>query len=322
MHARPDVAAALLGGVEQLGADVVDRQQQRAGHVVGAGEVREVVLAQPPAADVEDRAHRQQRVRRVTAEDVRAAGAVAEQQPAAVGDAALQLGGVARVVGDDRRAALLLPPPERGHVLVVAVQDPGLAGAGLRGPVGLPAHEVVAAVGDPALQRRRVAVAQRALQDVVGEAVDLQQQQARDLGALALPARAAARGARRSARRRRSTGRVASDRRDQRRADRHDDPGPDVVDVHAGRDRRGQQQHARVEDERRSRRASGPSAAARSARPPARPRRSAAPAIDRQDHGVAERLDAVARDRSARARAAPPRRSAASRACVVRGRRA
>ena len=37
------------------------------------------------------------------------------------------------------RAALLLPPAERGHVVVVAVQQPGLAGAGLRGPVGLPA---------------------------------------------------------------------------------------------------------------------------------------------------------------------------------------
>ena len=76
------------------------------------------------------------------------------------------------------RAAVLLPPAERRHVVVVAVQQPGLAGAGLRGPVGLPALQPVAVVVHPARERRRVAVAQRAPQHVVGEAVDLQEQHA------------------------------------------------------------------------------------------------------------------------------------------------
>ena len=57
----------------------------------------------------------------------------------AVGVAALDLDRVLRVVGDDRGVALLLPPAECGHVVVVAVQQAGLAGAGLRRPVGLPA---------------------------------------------------------------------------------------------------------------------------------------------------------------------------------------
>ena len=42
------------------------------------------------------------------------------------------------MVRDDRLAAVLLPPAEGGHVVVVAVKQAGLAGARLRRPVGLP----------------------------------------------------------------------------------------------------------------------------------------------------------------------------------------
>ena len=157
---RADVAAALLGGVVQLLDDVADHQGDGAGDAVRVREVGVVVLAETagPAA-VEHRAHRQQRVRGVAGEDVRAAGAVGVQQAAAVRVAALDLGGVLRMVGDDRPAALLLPPAERRHVLVRAVQQPRLAGAGLRGPVGLPGKQPVRSAANPAVERGQVAVA-------------------------------------------------------------------------------------------------------------------------------------------------------------------
>ena len=147
---------------------------------VGPGEVGGVVPADrtPPP---QRRAHRQHRVRRVAGEDVGAAGAVGVEEPAPVRVPALDLFRVARVVGDDRRPPLLLPPAEGGHVLVGAVQEPGLAGAGLRGPVGLPAPQPVRAAAHPGGQVRRAAVLQRPQQDVVGEPVDLEEEDAGDL---------------------------------------------------------------------------------------------------------------------------------------------
>ena len=86
----------------------------RARDVVGVGEVGEVVLADPArAVAVEHRAHREQRVGGVAGDDVGAAGAVLVQQAAAVRVAALDLGGVARVVGHDR--ARRGPSPTSGR---------------------------------------------------------------------------------------------------------------------------------------------------------------------------------------------------------------
>ncbi len=154
---------------------------KRAGDRVGAGEVGGVVAPDRPPSG-QRRAHRQHRVRRVAGEDVGAAGAVGVEQPAPVGVAALELFGVARVVGDDRRVAVLLPPAEGGHVVVVAMEEPGLAGAGLRGPVGLPALEPVRPAPQPAAQVGGVAVGDRPAQDVVGEAVDLEEDDPRHIG--------------------------------------------------------------------------------------------------------------------------------------------
>ena len=119
---RADVVADLAAGRAALAADVGEGEDERAGDRVGTGEVGRVVAADRPAA-VQRRAHRQHRVRRVAGEDVGAAGAVGVQQPAPVRVPPLQLFGVARVVGDDRRAAVLLPPAEGRHVLVGAVQQ-------------------------------------------------------------------------------------------------------------------------------------------------------------------------------------------------------
>ena len=160
--------------------DVGEREDEGPGHRVGPGEVGGVVLADRPAA-AQRRAHRQHRVRRVAGEDVGAAGAVGVQEAAAVGVAALDLFRVAGMVGDDRRAALLLPPAEGRHVVVVAVQEAGLAGAGLRGPVGFPAAQPVRARAQPAREVGGAAVGERPLQDVVGEAVDLEEEDARDV---------------------------------------------------------------------------------------------------------------------------------------------
>jgi hypothetical protein len=94
---------------------------------------------------------------------------------------ALELLRIARVVGHDRGVAVLLPPAEGRHVVVAAVQEAGLAGAGLRRPVGLPALEPVRALAQPARHDRCVAVADRAPQDLVREAVDLQEDDPRDV---------------------------------------------------------------------------------------------------------------------------------------------
>jgi hypothetical protein len=175
----------------------------------------------------------------------------AYKQAAAVRAPALDLGGVARVVGHDRAAALFLPPAEGGHVVVVAVEQPGLAGAGLRGPVGLPALEAVVLMC-PARERRRVAVAHRAPQDVVGEAVDLEAQQAwhvrrgDEVGApelaphdVAVPQLGLV-----------EREQAADEGRDGGQPEHDDERRSEPVDVHAIVDQARRQQDGAVEDER------------------------------------------------------------------------
>ena len=187
VHPRPHVVANLVAGGAALAADVSDREGEGPRHRVGPGEVGGVVPADRPPPSQRG-AHRQHRVRRVAGEDVGAAGAVGVQETAPVGVAPLDLFGVAGMVGDDRRAALLLPPAEGGHVLVGAVQEARLAGPGLRGPVGFPAAQTVDAAAHPGGESRRAAVLQRPQQDVVGEAVDLEEEHAGDLALGHLPA--------------------------------------------------------------------------------------------------------------------------------------
>ncbi len=146
---RADVVAHLAARGAALADDLGEGEDARCGRPRRAGRSRRRSRGRSGGGAVEHRAHRQHRVRRVAGEDVGAAGAVGVEQPAPVGVAPLELCGVARMVGDDRRAPLLLPPAEGGHVLVVAVQEARLAGAGLRGPVGLPAPQPVRAARAP-----------------------------------------------------------------------------------------------------------------------------------------------------------------------------
>ena len=95
-------------------------------------------------------------------EEVSAARAAVPEQ-AVAGEAALDLGAVGRRRARHDAAALLLDPAKGRDVVVRAQQDPCLAGAGLRGEVGLPFDEAVRPVRDPARHRRRVAVPHRPL---------------------------------------------------------------------------------------------------------------------------------------------------------------
>ena len=125
-------------------------------------------------------AHREDDVVGLAGEQVPAACApVAEEPVARV--AALDLLAVSRCRARHEDASLLLDPAEGGDVLVRAQQDAGLAGARLRREVGLPLEEAVCVVGEPACHRGRVAVAHRSLEDRLGKAVDLQEQDSRRL---------------------------------------------------------------------------------------------------------------------------------------------
>ena len=191
-------------------------------------------------------------MRGVTTEHVGPAGPVTAEEPGAVGVTALKLGGVARVVGDHRAATILLPPPEGGHVVVVAVQEARLAGPGLRRPVRLPGREPVRAVADPARQGRRIAVAQGSAEHVVGEPVDLEQQEAGHVAGrgdagpsllaaddVAQPEVAAVKGQQ-----------AAHHGGDRGEAEDDDDGGHEPPDVHPRKERVRPQQRQPVEHER------------------------------------------------------------------------
>ena len=142
LHARAHVAAHLLDRRPALHRDLADRRAAACGRRRRARRSRRSSPAR--AAPARSRSSTVLIVSiecgGVAGEDVRAAGAVVVQQPAPVRVAALDLRRVLRVVGDDRAAEVLLPPAEGGHVVVVAVQQPRLAGAGLRGPVASPSR--------------------------------------------------------------------------------------------------------------------------------------------------------------------------------------
>ena len=115
-------------------------------------------------------------------EQVAAAGAAVDQQALAGCVAALDLGAVGRPGARHQLRGLLLDPAESRDVLVRAEQDAGLAGARLRGEVGLPLREAVRSLRDPARHRGRVAVPHRALQHGQGETVDLEKDDPRCVG--------------------------------------------------------------------------------------------------------------------------------------------
>ena len=167
---------------------------------------------------------------RLAGEQVAAAGAAVDEQAVAGRVPALDLRAVRRRRAGHQRRRLLLHPAERGDVLVRPQQDPRLAGAGLRGEIGLPLGQPVRVVGQPAGHVRRVAVAHRPAQHGQREPVDLEEDDPGDVGAGddALPARDPPRDA---------------DRGHVVRAEQHGEH-----DAHRGDHERGEQRPAEVVD--------------------------------------------------------------------------
>ena len=91
-----------------------------------------------------------------------------------------QSGGAEHVISV---AGLLLHPAEGRDVLVRAEQDARLAGARLRGEIGLPLGQAVRVLAQPAGHVRGVAVAHRPAQHGQREPVDLEEDDPGDVGA-------------------------------------------------------------------------------------------------------------------------------------------
>lgn len=109
--------------------------------------------------------------------------------------APLQFEGARRSAGDHDVAGLLLVPAEGGDVVVAAVQNAQLAGAGLAGPVGAPRGEPVARpVTEPVRDGGHQPVGGGLSEDVVADAVELDEDRSGRSAAAAVraPARAGA----------------------------------------------------------------------------------------------------------------------------------
>ena len=104
-----------------------------------------------------------------------------DEEANARGVPALDLRAVRRCGARHHRPGLL-HPAERRDVLVRAQQDPRLAGARLRGEVGLPLGQAVGVLGQPAGHGGRVAVAHRPAQDGQGKPIDLEEDDAGNVG--------------------------------------------------------------------------------------------------------------------------------------------
>ena len=184
MAARPDIAADAAHGRDPLQADLVEEQHERARDVEAVGEEGPVpgvgLLLGRHAADGEDD------VVGLAREQVAAAGAAVDEEPAAGGVPPLDLLAVGRRRAGHQRARLLLDPAERGDVVVGAQQEARLGGAGLRREVGLPLRQAMRALGQPARHLGGVAVAHRALEHRQRQAVDLQVEDAGHVGHRAL----------------------------------------------------------------------------------------------------------------------------------------
>ncbi len=180
--ARVHVAASLPGRAGQLQRHLVEEEHEGPRDVVAVGEVGAVpgvglLLGLHPADGEDD-------LGGVARQQIAAAGAAAGQQPAAAGVPLLDEGAVGRRRAGHDAPRLLLHPAEGGDVVVGAEQQPGLRGAGLRREVRLPLGEPVRAGRQPARHLRRVPVADGALQHRPREAVDLEVDDAGNVGHL------------------------------------------------------------------------------------------------------------------------------------------
>ena len=250
--ARLHVAATRTERGRPLEQHLPDEQHEHPHDVEAVGEERAVARVGPllglDPADGEDH------LVGLAGEQVASARATVEQQPLVGRVAALELGAVGRRGARHHPRVLLLHPPERGNVDVRPEEDAGLAGTCLGRKVGLPAAQRVPVVGQPAGHLRRVAVPHRAAQDGEGEAVDLEEHDARRVGTHRRPG--AARDALDDAERELAVvvdpGDDLEHERHRRSEEGHEQRPPEPVDAHPPvRQAVRRKEHERVEHEDR-----------------------------------------------------------------------
>ena len=185
VHARHDAGARLATRLDVLLDDLGDVLADHGDVVVGADEepAEGVAVAEAAFLDL-DGGHHQEGSIAVAGEDVADARPAGAQQTLAVRDALLDLGGVLGVVGHQQPAGLLLPPAEVGDAVVVAVQDARLAGRGGGRQQRIPVAQLVRPAADPAGHHRHSPGAQGVRQHVVGQAVELDDDETGRVGAI------------------------------------------------------------------------------------------------------------------------------------------
>ncbi len=183
MHLRADAGASRAAGLVLLLDDLAEEHRERPEIAGRAEEERHERLAvADPATLGLDRRRRQVRPRRIAGQQVADAGAVVRQQALAVRDARHDQRRVDRVARRHQVLAVAFVPAEGRDAVVVAVEDAGLAARCHRRQDRLPLRQLVAAVADHAGHRVDRSGAHPTGQDRVGEAVDLDDHEARLVG--------------------------------------------------------------------------------------------------------------------------------------------
>ena len=178
ISARLDAANALALRLDDLLHDLSDRKDEPAQVGVRADEEPvEDVAAARLARRIVNRRRGQVAALGVAGEQV-ADRRAADQQAASVGEAPHDLARVGRMVRDEEVPAVLLPPAERGDAVVRAMEDPGLAGRGLRRQERLPLVQHHPARSEPPRERGHPAALELADQDRIRQAVDLDEHDA------------------------------------------------------------------------------------------------------------------------------------------------
>lgn len=172
-------------GLAHLAQHLGDEGHGRTDGVGGVDEVGEVAGA-GTVLPAPSRGHGQHQGQLVgaAAEEVAAAGAVDGEQASVAGvldGPALEFGGAGGPVAHHDLVRVLLVPAEGRHVVVAAVQDAELAGAGLAGPVGAPRGEPVGGAAarpgavEPLRDGGHQPLADRFPEHVVADAVELEE---------------------------------------------------------------------------------------------------------------------------------------------------
>ena len=182
LDARLDTPAPLPARRQPLPADLDDRRDQRPHRLAGTREVPEVAGSGAALLALTGAAHRQHGPLGIAGEQVAVARAVVGEQAVAVGVGLLDHRRTLRMVRHHHLAGRLVDPAERRHVDGRAVQDAALADTGLRRPPGLPADQHMAAVADPPMQGGHISGTERPPEHGVGDAVELDEHDARHVG--------------------------------------------------------------------------------------------------------------------------------------------